>query len=53
MIQRAHATMDAAPAVAELIAEDMGWRASEVAEQTARFTESCEKELLTAGLDLP
>jgi glycerol-3-phosphate dehydrogenase len=53
MIQRAHATMDAAPAVAELLAEDMGWRASEVAEQTARFTESCEKELLTAGLDLP
>ena len=53
MIQRAHATMDAAPAVADLLAEDMGWTASETAEQTARFTESCEKELLTAGLDLP
>jgi glycerol-3-phosphate dehydrogenase len=53
MIQRAHATMDAAPAVAELLAQDMGWSASETAEQTARFTESCEKELLTAGLDLP
>jgi glycerol-3-phosphate dehydrogenase len=53
MIQRAHATMDAAPAVAELLASDMGWSASETAEQVARFTESCEKELLTAGLDLP
>ena len=53
MIQRAHATMAAAPAAAELIASDMGWSASEAAEQAARFTESCEKELLTAGLDLP
>ena len=53
MIQRAQATMDAAPAVAELLAPDMAWSASEVAEQSARFTESCEKELLTAGLDLP
>jgi glycerol-3-phosphate dehydrogenase len=53
MIQRAQATMEAAPAVAELIASDMGWSASMVAEQAARFTESCEKELLTAGLDLP
>ncbi len=52
-IQRAHATMDAAPDVAELLAKDMGWSASETAEQTVRFTESCEKELLTAGLDLP
>jgi glycerol-3-phosphate dehydrogenase len=52
MIQRAQATMDAAPAVAELLAPDMGWSASETAEQSARFTESCEKELLTAGLDL-
>jgi hypothetical protein len=31
----------------------MGWSASEAAEQAARFSESCEKELLTAGLDLP
>ena len=53
MIQRAHATMAAAPAVAELIASDMGWGGTEAAEQAARFTESCEKELLTAGLDLP
>jgi len=53
MIQRAQATLDAAPAVAELLAPDMAWSASEVAEQSARFTESCEKELLTAGLDLP
>jgi glycerol-3-phosphate dehydrogenase len=53
MIQRAQPTMAAAPALAELIAADMGWSASEAAEQAARFTESCEKELLTAGLDLP
>lgn len=52
-IQRAQSTMDAAPDVAELLAPDMGWSASEAAEQAARFTESCEKELLTAGLDLP
>jgi glycerol-3-phosphate dehydrogenase len=53
MIQRAQATMDAAPAAAELIAPDLGWSAAEAAEQAALFTESCEKELLTAGLDLP
>ncbi|HEX4161528.1 MAG TPA: glycerol-3-phosphate dehydrogenase/oxidase [Acidimicrobiales bacterium] len=53
MIQRAQPTMAAAPALAELLAADMGWSASEAAEQAARFTESCEKELLTAGLDLP
>ncbi|HSZ37411.1 MAG TPA: glycerol-3-phosphate dehydrogenase/oxidase [Acidimicrobiales bacterium] len=52
-IQRAQPTMEAAPAVAELIAPDLGWSASEAKEQAARFTESCEKELLTAGLDLP
>jgi glycerol-3-phosphate dehydrogenase len=52
-IQRAHATMDAAAAVATLIAPDMGWNESEAAEQAARFTEACQKELLTAGLDLP
>jgi glycerol-3-phosphate dehydrogenase len=52
-IQRAHATMHAAPTMAELLASDMGWSASEAAEQAARFSESCEKELLTAGLDLP
>ena len=53
MIQRAQATMDAAPGIAELLAPDLGWSPSEAAEQSARFTESCEKELLTAGLDLP
>jgi glycerol-3-phosphate dehydrogenase len=51
-IQRAQATMDAAPAAAALIASDMGWSEAEAAEQAARFTESSEKELLTAGLDL-
>ncbi len=53
VIQRAQATMEAAPAVAALIAADMGWEEQEAAESAARFTESCQKELLTAGLDLP
>ena len=53
MIQRAQATMEAATAVADLIAPDMGWDEAEVREQAARFTEACQKELLTAGLDLP
>jgi glycerol-3-phosphate dehydrogenase len=53
MIQKAHATMAAAPAAAELLASEMGWSASEATEQSAHFIESCEKELLTAGLDLP
>ncbi len=52
-IQRAQATMDAAAAVAALIAPDMGWTKTEVAEQAALFTETCQKDLLTAGLDLP
>jgi glycerol-3-phosphate dehydrogenase len=52
MIQRAQPTMDAAAAVAALIAPDMGWDERETREQVARFTEACQKELLTAGLDL-
>ncbi len=52
-IQRAQASMDAAAAVAALIAPDMGWGEQEAADQAARFIESCQKELLTAGLDLP
>jgi glycerol-3-phosphate dehydrogenase len=53
MIQRAHATMDAAAAVATLIAPDMNWDEAEAREQAARFVDGCQKELLTAGLDLP
>ncbi len=53
MIQRAQPTMDAATVVATLIAPDMGWGEEEAREQVVRFTEACEKELLTAGLDLP
>ncbi len=53
MIQRAQPTMDAAPAVATLIAPDMGWDEDEAREQVARFTQACQKDLLTAGLDLP
>jgi glycerol-3-phosphate dehydrogenase len=52
MIQRAQPTMEAASAVATLIAPDMGWDEDEAREQVARFTEACQKELLTAGLDL-
>jgi len=52
-IQRALPTMDAAGDIAALVAADMGWDATETAEQVARFTESRQKELLTAGLDLP
>ena len=40
-------------AVAALIAPDLGWDDDEAADQAARFVESTEKELLTAGLDLP
>ena len=52
-IQRGHASIDAAAAVAALIAPEMGWDDEEAADQVARFVESTEKELLTAGLDLP
>ncbi|MGD0747578.1 MAG: glycerol-3-phosphate dehydrogenase/oxidase [Acidimicrobiales bacterium] len=52
-IQRAHASMDAASEVAALIAPDMGWDDREAADQAARYVESAQKELLTAGLDLP
>jgi glycerol-3-phosphate dehydrogenase len=52
-IQRAQATMEAAPAVAALIAPDMGWSEKQAKEEAARFVGSCHKELLTAGLDLP
>ena len=51
-IQRAHDAMAAATAVAALIAPDMGWDEKEATDQAARFSESCQKELLTAGLDL-
>jgi glycerol-3-phosphate dehydrogenase len=51
-IQRAHPTMAAAAAVAALMAPDLGWDEKEAADQTALFIESCQKELLTAGLDL-
>ncbi len=51
-IQRAHDAMAAADAVAALIAPDMGWDEQEATDQAARFSESCQKEILTAGLDL-
>jgi glycerol-3-phosphate dehydrogenase len=50
-IQRAHATMAAAPLAAALVAPDMGWDERAAADQVARFVESCQKELLTAGLE--
>ena len=52
LIQRAHATMDAAAAVATLIAPDMHWDEAEARQQATRFVDACQKELLTAGLDL-
>jgi glycerol-3-phosphate dehydrogenase len=52
-IQRAHDSMAAAAAVAALIAPELGWDAKETADQAARFVEASQKELLTAGLDLP
>jgi glycerol-3-phosphate dehydrogenase len=53
MIQRAQPTIAAAQSAAMLIAPELGWDAHHAAEQAARFIESCQKELLTAGLDLP
>jgi hypothetical protein len=53
IIQRAQPTLDAATTVANLVAPDMGWDEAEVREQVTRFTEACQKDLLTAGLDLP
>jgi glycerol-3-phosphate dehydrogenase len=50
-IQRAHATMAAAPAAAALLAPEMEWDERETADQVSRFVESCQKELLTAGLE--
>ena len=52
-IQQAVPTMAAAAAVAALIAEDLGWDAAAVSDQATRFVESCQKELLSAGLELP
>ncbi|HVT42280.1 MAG TPA: glycerol-3-phosphate dehydrogenase/oxidase [Acidimicrobiales bacterium] len=50
-IQRAHATMAAAPAVAALVAADLGWSDAAAADEAARFAKACEAELLTAGLE--
>jgi glycerol-3-phosphate dehydrogenase len=51
-IQKAHAAMAAAPAVARLLAPEMGWDEREAASQASRFVAACQKELLTAGLEL-
>jgi glycerol-3-phosphate dehydrogenase len=52
VIQRAQPTMAAAHAAAALIAPDMGWDEQTASDQAATFIESCQKELLTAGLEL-
>jgi glycerol-3-phosphate dehydrogenase len=52
VIMRAQPTMAAAHAAAALIAPELGWSEQETANQVDRFIESCQKELLTAGLDL-
>jgi glycerol-3-phosphate dehydrogenase len=51
-IQRAHPTLNAASAVADLVAPAMGWDVREAADQASRFVEARQKELLTAGLEL-
>jgi glycerol-3-phosphate dehydrogenase len=51
-IQQARPTMAAAAAVAALVAEDLGWDAATASDQATRFVESCQKELLSAGLEL-
>ena len=51
-IQRAQPTMDAAAAVAALIAPEMGWSDQEAADQAVASSRRAHKELLTAGLDL-
>jgi len=53
VIQRAVPTMAGAHAAASLIAPDMGWDDHEASRQANRFIDSTQKELLTAGLDLP
>jgi glycerol-3-phosphate dehydrogenase len=53
MIQRSQSAIDGAHAAALLIAPDMGWSEEEAANQASAFIETCQKELLTAGLDLP
>jgi glycerol-3-phosphate dehydrogenase len=50
-IQRAQAAMDAAPAVAALVAGELGWDEATAADQVAQFTATRHKELLTAGLE--
>jgi hypothetical protein len=45
--------MAAADAAARLLAPELGWDERQVAEQANDFIETCQKELLTAGLDLP
>jgi glycerol-3-phosphate dehydrogenase len=52
VIQQARPTMAAAAAAANLIAADMGWDEQEATNQVNRFIESCQKDLLVAGLDL-
>jgi glycerol-3-phosphate dehydrogenase len=52
IIQQARPTMASALAAANLIAADMGWDDEEASEQANRFVESCQKDLLVAGLDL-
>jgi glycerol-3-phosphate dehydrogenase len=53
VIQRAQPTMAAAHAAAALIAPDMGWDEQTASDQAANFIETRQKELLTAGLELP
>ena len=51
-IQRAQPTMAAAHAAAKLVAPELGWDEQHASGQANEFIEACQKELLTAGLDL-
>ncbi len=50
-IQQVRPTMAGAHRAALLIADDMGWDEQEAAGQANRFVQSCQKELLMAGLE--
>ena len=48
-----HATLMAAPRVAELLAAELGWDAERTAAEIADFTARCEAELAAAGVVTP
>ena len=51
-LQDARATLGAAPDVAALVADDLGWDRDECSAQVAAYRELVEREFAAAGLDL-